>query len=132
MPTITLTLTAEMLDAMVHGQSVAVTATLRAKKAKTPTLSPDESERHKRVVEMWMAVRPDDAAGRIWKAIRPVSLTNDELYIALETALDWCSGVYYTPEFFAKDASEWVRRGHLSLWDAEQERDRFRQQRGGT
>ena len=127
MPTITLTITPEQLEHLMEHGTAALTATLRLKKPKADLpLSPDERDKQQRVVDAWLAHRPQENVGRMWKAMRAIPLDTDRLMQALDTALDWSAGKTLMPEWFAKDHQAWLSRSHLTGWTAETEREAYR------
>lgn len=132
MPKLELSVTVEQLQALLAGEATALTATLRirAVKAASAPLSPEERARQERVVDAWYHEDPEMNPGRVWKALKPLSLTGDEIALGIVTAFDWCRPKPVVPETFAKQAVDWLRRGEMDVWDAETERHAYRQRIG--
>lgn len=111
MPTITLTIDHATLDAMARGETVELTATLRARKVKVPAaLSFEGAALHHKVGELYAYHRPDMSIARAWKAIKALTDERATIEEALDICLHWTTGLKYEPEWFVKDYPQWVSR----------------------
>ena len=132
MPTITLTIDADTLAAMVRGDAVTLTGVLRAKKPKAPAepLSDGERMLYQTTVDLYQHHDPSMSLGRAWKAVRAAPGTPDQVAEALSLALDWNKGKAYAPEWFTKDFPEWWARCEMDLFEADTARAQYRQRLG--
>lgn len=131
MPTITLTLDHATLDAMMRGEAVTFTGTLKAKVPKvTVPLSDAERELYQQTVDLYAHHDPTMSIGRAWKAIRKIEADAGLVAESLSLALDWTKGKPYAPEFFVKDFGQWVERVEMDLMEAEAVRAEYRRARG--
>jgi hypothetical protein len=129
MPTITLTISHELLEALNSGEVVDLKATLRAKAKpkKSEPLTPELAALHTSVSEMIATVRPDWSIGRAWKVIKPIADTPENVLHTLSVALDWTKGLVYQPEWFVKDYAGWKQRGdEEDILELEEQRTRWR------
>ena len=119
MPTITLNISQDVLDAAMRGEPFTLTGTLRAKKPKADkALSDTDRARQAALVDAWHAVDPAMNAGRLWKAFRAGDATPLDLHEGVTFALDWNEGRSYAPEWCAKELGEWLARVSLANADA--------------
>lgn len=131
MPTITLTIDPATLDALLRGDAVTFTGTLKAKKVKEKVpLSDGERALYQTTVELYARHDPAMSIGRAWKAVRSVQAEPGDVAEALALCLDWNAGKPYAPEWFPKDFGQWVERCAMDLMDAELERTAYRRGRG--
>ena len=125
MPTITLTIDQETLDAMIRGEAVQLTATLKAKKPRVERPAEDV-EAHKKVTEMWAAGQSTIPVARALRAFKKLPCGLTEIVIPLDTAIDWNRGREYPPEWFVKDYAVWQERAGMDPFEAELERQEYR------
>jgi len=127
MPTITLTIDPDTLDAMLRGEAVTFTGTLKAKKPKADApLSDRDRELHQTVVELYHDHDPAMSVARAWKAIKKMDAHAADIAEALCVALDWNKGRTYAPEFFVKDFPQWCERMQIDMMDGEIARTSYR------
>jgi len=137
MPTITLTIDAETLDAMQRGEAVQLTATLRRKREKKQaSLTPEQEALHKGIGELLAGRGLEAHIPKVWKDVK-ASLDMEhpeDVLVALDVCLDWCEGATLAPkvQWFARDYAEWRARSQGDLMGQEVERANWRKARGAS
>lgn len=127
MPTIKLTISAELLDALVAGEAVDLQATLRQVRKKA-SLPPEQAAHHKAVSDLVAHHRPDWSIPHAWNTVKRLPYPPEEVQHALSVCLDWCEGLVYKPLWFANDYVAWAERGaETDLLALEEQRTRWRQ-----
>lgn len=134
MPTITLTITDEMLERLRMGETTLhLVATLKEKKSKPKSepLPPHLADAYRTVVDLWAKYQPDVSPALVWKTMRPlVESYGMEVVDAMATALDWNEGRKYLPVWFAKELEEWGNRMCLDMFTGEEQREQYRKRFG--
>jgi len=136
MPTITLTIDAETLDAMQRGEAVQLTATLRRKREKKQaSLTPEQEALHKGIGELLAGRGLEAHIPKVWKDVK-AALSDEhpeDVLTALDVCLDWCEGSL-APKvaWFARDYDVWRERAKLDLMTLEVERTNWRKARGAV
>jgi hypothetical protein len=137
MPTITLTIDAETLDAMQRGEAVQLTATLRRKREKKQaSLTPEQEALHKGIGELLAGRGLEAHIPKVWKDVK-AALSDEhpeDVLTALDVCLDWCEGPTLAGKvaWFARDYGEWRHRAALDLMALEVERANWRKARGAS
>lgn len=114
MPKITLSLSAELLEQLVAGETVEISATLTQRKRKTPAekLSEQDAETRRIVTDLYHKQQPAIAPARVWKVLGPAlnEWENRALEEIVALALDWNEGRVFPPEWLAKELDAWWER----------------------
>jgi hypothetical protein len=137
MPTITLTIDAETLDAMQRGEPVQLTATLRRKREKkAASLTPEQEALHRGLSELLAARGHEAQIPKVWKDVK-AALSDEhpeDVLVALDVCLDWCDGPALAGKiaWFARDYGEWRERSQGDLMGQEVERTNWRRARGAV
>jgi hypothetical protein len=137
MPTITLTIDAETLDAMQRGEAVQLTATLRRKREKKQaSLTPEQEAMHKGISDLLASRGQESHIPKVWKDVK-AALSDEhpeDVLVALDVCLDWCEGATLAPKvaWFARDYGEWRARSQGDLMGQEVERTNWRKARGAA
>lgn len=132
MPTITLTITDEMLARLKAGETtLTLTATVKEKKPRKSEPLPDHlKDAYQTVVDLWAKFQPDVSPALAWKTMRPLVERDAFSVDAMATALDWNEGRKYMPLWFAKEMEEWDARTRLDMFAYEEQRQQYRQRFG--
>ena len=133
MPTITLTISDEMLARLKAGETTfTLTATLKEKKPRKSEPLPDHlRDAHQVVIDLWARYQPDVSPALAWKTVKPlVESRGMEALDAMALALDWNEGRKYQPVWFAKEEAEWDARTTLDMFACEEQRHAYRKRLG--